>query len=133
MAVYFFYGEEDYNIEQEIKKFKENLDKNFLDMSFKTYDNPKFADLISILYTQPMMFGKMLIIINCFDYFNKTFDDKEFKEIEKAIENCSQNLDVIFLAKNSTVVKSCLNFLQNKTQKNFHSYRHIKPPNWNRS
>ena len=98
MAVYFFYGEEDYNIEQEIKKFKENLDKNFLDMSFKTYDNPKFADLISILYTQPMMFGKMLIIINCFDYFNKTFDDKEFKEIEKAIENCSQNLDVIFLA-----------------------------------
>ena len=49
MAVYFFYGEEDYNIEQEVEKLKKGLDKNFLEMSFKTYDNPKFPDLISIL------------------------------------------------------------------------------------
>ena len=36
MAVYFFYGEEDFNIEQEIEKLKKGLDKNFLEMSFKT-------------------------------------------------------------------------------------------------
>lgn len=98
MAVYFFYGEEDFNIEQEIDKFKSKLDKNFLEMSFKIYNNPNFADLISILRTQPMMFGKMLIVINCLEYFSKTFEDKEIKEIEKAIEDNNENLDIIFVA-----------------------------------
>ncbi len=98
MAVYFFYGEEDYNIEQEIEKLKKGLDKNFLEMSFKTYDNLKFPDLISILRSQPMMFGKMLIVINCLDYFSKTFEDKEIKEIESALEGNNENLDIVFVA-----------------------------------
>lgn len=98
MSVYFLYGEEDFNIEQEINKLKKNLDKNFLEMSYKIFDNPKFPDLISILRTQPMMFGKMLIVINCLDYFSKTFEDKEFKEIEKAIEDNNENLDIVFVA-----------------------------------
>ncbi len=96
--IYFFYGEEDFNIEQEIGKLKKGLDKNFLEMSFKTYDNPKFPDLVSILRSQPMMFGKMLIVINCLDYFSKTFDDKEIKEIESALENNNDNLDIVFVA-----------------------------------
>ena len=98
MAIHFLYGEEDFNIEQEINKLKKGLDRNFLEMSFKTYSNPKFPDLISILRTQPMMFGKMLIVINCLDYFSKTFEDKEFKEIEKAIEDNNENLDIVFVA-----------------------------------
>lgn len=98
MAVYFFYGEEDFNIEQEIEKLKKGLDKNFLEMSFKTYDNPKFPDLISILRTQPMMFGKMLVVINCLDYFSKTFDDKEMKQIATALEENNDNLDIVFVA-----------------------------------
>lgn len=98
MAVYFFYGEEDFNIEQEIEKLKKGLDKNFLEMSFKTYDNPKFPDLISILRTQPMMFGKMLVVINCLDYFFKTFDDKEIKQIAEVLEENNDNLDIVFVA-----------------------------------
>ena len=98
MAVYFFYGEEDYNIEQEILKLRKGLDKNFLEMSFKTYDCPKFPDLISILRSQPMMFGKMLVVINCLDYFSKTFDDKEIKAIEEALECNNDNLDIVFVA-----------------------------------
>lgn len=98
MAVYFFYGEEDFDIENEIKKLKKNLDKNFLEMSFKTFNNPKFPDLISILRTQPMMFGKMLIIINCLDYFSKTFEDKEMKQIEDALQDNNENLDIVFVA-----------------------------------
>ena len=98
MAVYFFHGDEDFLIEAEVNKLKKGLDKNFLDMSFKTYDNPKFPDLISVLRSQPMMFGKMLIVINCLDYFSKTLEDKQLKEIEKAIENCSENLDIVFVA-----------------------------------
>ena len=99
MSVYFFYGEEDYNIEQEISKLKKDLDKNFLEMSFKIFDNPKFPDLISVLRTQPMMFGKMLIVINCLDYFSKTFEDKEIKQIEQALENNNENLDIVFAAR----------------------------------
>ena len=98
MTIYFLYGEEDFNIEQEIGKLRKGLDKNFLEMSFKTYDNPKFADLISILRTQPMMFGKMLIVINCLDYFSKAFEDKEMKEITAALENNNENLDIVFVA-----------------------------------
>ena len=98
MAVYFFYCDEDFNIEKEIDKLKKCLDKNFLEMSFKTYVNPKFPDLISVLRSQPMMFGKMLIVINCIDYFTKTFDDKQLKEIESAIENNNENLDIAFVA-----------------------------------
>ena len=96
--IYFFYGEEDFDIENEIGKLKKGLDKNFLEMSFKTFDNPKFPDLISILRSQPMMFGKMLIVINCLDYFSKTFEDKEMKQIQEAIEDNNENLDIVFVA-----------------------------------
>lgn len=96
--IYFFYGDEEFNIEQEILKLKSKLDKNFLDMSFKTYENPKFADLITILRTQPMMFGKMLIVIKANDYFNKAFEDNEIKQIEEALEDNNENLDIVFVA-----------------------------------
>ena len=96
--IYFFYVEEDFDIENEIGKLKKGLDKNFLEMSFKTFDNPKFPDLISILRSQPMMFGKMLIVINCLDYFSKTFEDKEMKQIQEALEDNNENLDIVFVA-----------------------------------
>lgn len=98
MAIYFFYGEEDYNIEHEIDTLKQGLDKNFLDMSYKVYDHPKFVDLISILRSQPLMFGKMLVVIKSVNYFSKTFEDKEIKEIASALENNNENLDVVFVA-----------------------------------
>ena len=98
MAIYFYYGDEEFNIELEINKLKKGLDENFLEMSLKTYDNPKFADLISILRTQPMMFGKMLVIIKANDYFNKAFEDKEIKQIEEALEDNNENLDIVFVA-----------------------------------
>lgn len=98
MAVYFLYGDEDFYIDIEIAKLKKGLDKNFLEMSYKTYDNPRFPDLISILRSQPMMFGRMVVVINCLEYFSKTFDDKQIKEIENAIEDNNENLDIVFVA-----------------------------------
>ena len=102
MAVYFFYGEEDFNIETEILKLKSSLDKNYIDMSYKVYDNPLFPDLMSAIRTQPMMFGKMLIVINCYNYFFKIenkeikFDDKELEEIASALDNNNDNIDIVF-------------------------------------
>lgn len=96
--IYFFYGDEDYNIEMEIKKLKKKLlDKNFAAMNFKTADNPNFSDLISLLRTQPMMFGNLMIVINCEEYFSKTFEDSQLEEISKALEDNSDSLCIVFV------------------------------------
>ncbi|MBD5402900.1 DNA polymerase III subunit delta [bacterium] len=101
--IYFFYGDEEFNISNEIKKFKSKLDKNFIEMSYKYFNNPKFPDLIAAVRTQPMMFGKMLLEINCLSYLSgksedKAFDDNQIKQITEALDNVSENLDIIFVA-----------------------------------
>ncbi len=102
--IYFFYGDEEFNISNEIKKFKSKLDKNFIEMSYKCFNNPKFPDLVSALRTQPMMFGNMVIEINCLSYLSgKTsedgaFDDKQIAQIKDALDTCGENLDIIFVA-----------------------------------
>lgn len=102
--IYFFYGDEEFNISNEIKKLKNTLDKDFIEMSFKTYNNPKFPDLMAIIKTQPMMFGKMIIVINCLSYLSgksteeNGLDDKQIKQITESLENISDNLDIIFVA-----------------------------------
>lgn len=98
MAVYFFYGDEDYNIEQAIENLKKGLDKNFSAMNYKILDNPSFPDLLEALRTQGMMFGRMLTVINCKSYFDKTFEDSQIKEIESALENNMENSDIVFVA-----------------------------------
>lgn len=99
MGIYFLYGDEDYNLELEIKKLKKKLlDKNFAAMNFKTADNPNFPDLISLLRTQPMMFGNQMVVINCENYSSKVFDDNELEEISKALEDNTENLHIVFIA-----------------------------------
>ena len=98
MSIYFYYGDEEYNIEQAINEKRNLLDKNFSAMNFKSYDNPSFVDLISILRTNPMMFGKMIIVINCLEYFSKSFEDSQNKQIEEALSIISDEVDIIFTA-----------------------------------
>ena len=102
MAVYFLYGDEDFNIDLEIAKMKSTLNQDFISMNFQTYDNPDYKTLISILRTPPMMFGNMLIIINSENYFsgNKNyFDDSELSDIEDALKNNPKTLDIAFVVK----------------------------------
>ena len=83
MGISFFYGDEDYLIDLEIKNAKSSLDENFSAMNFAEYTyNEKdkkngigFSDLIPILRTQPMMFGKMVIVINCSNLLSATLED----------------------------------------------------------
>lgn len=96
MAVYFFYGDEDFDIEQAVSNLKDGLDKNFLSMSYKTFDNPPFADLINAIRSQGMMFGKMLTVINCKKYFEKALEDSQIKELSSALENVTDSHDVVF-------------------------------------
>lgn len=97
MSIYFFYGDEDYNIELEINKLKKKLlDKNFSAMNFKVANNPNFADLISLLRTQPMMFGNLMVLIDVDQYFSKALEDNQLDEILKALEDNVESLCVIF-------------------------------------
>ena len=102
MAVYFFYGEEDYNIEQEVNRIKSDLNPDFISMNYQVLDNPCVGDLINAIRTQPMMFGKMLFVINANEYFiaNKnSFSDDELEQIESALQNNSELLDVVFIVR----------------------------------
>lgn len=102
--IYFFYGDEEFNISNEIKKFKDKLDKDFIEMSYKYFNNPKFPDLVAAIRSQPMMFGKMLLEINCLSYLSgkssedSGLDDKQIKQITEALDSVGENLDIIFVA-----------------------------------
>lgn len=99
MSIYFFHGDEEYNIELEIKKLKKKLlDKNFASMNFKTANNPDFADFIALLRTQPMMFGNLMIVINIENYLSNSLEDFQIEEIDSALRNNTESLCIIFVA-----------------------------------
>ena len=103
MSVYFFYGDEDYNIEQAVDNLKSGLDKNFAAMNFKILENPSFPDLIAAVRSQAMMFGRMLTVIKCNAYFeqsgdeNSKFSDSQYKELTEALDNNIENSDIAFV------------------------------------
>ena len=100
MAVYFFYGDEDYLIELELKKMRSKLNPDFISMSYQVLDNPDYSTLIGALRTPPMMFGNMLVVINSENYFSgnkKAFEDNELADIENALSNNPEGLDVVFV------------------------------------
>ena len=102
MAVYFFYGDEDFNIDLELEKMKSKLNQDFISMNFQAFDNPEYPELITALRSQPMMFGNMLVVINAEKYFlsNKNFfNDSELTDIEDALKNNPETLDIVFTLK----------------------------------
>ncbi len=102
MAVYFFYGDEDYNIELELEQMRAKLNPDFLSMSYQVLDNPDYSTLITALRTPPMMFGDMLLVINSEGYFsgNKNwFEDSELSDIDDALKNNPQGLNIVFVVR----------------------------------
>lgn len=142
MSVYFFYGDEDYNIELEIKKLKKKLlDKNFASMNFKTADNPSFPELTSLLRTQPMMFGNLMIVIDCENYFSKALEDNQLEEISKALEDNVESLHIVFrvvLPRNESkkidsrrkIYKIITKFAQTQEFPTFKTYKIEDISNW---
>ena len=102
MAVYFFYGDEDFNIDLELESMRSKLNQDFISMNFQTLDNPEYSPLISALRTPPMMFGDMLIVINADKYFSSQknfFEDSELADIEDALSNNPESLNIVFVVK----------------------------------
>jgi DNA polymerase-3 subunit delta len=102
MAVYFFYGDEDFNIDIELETMRSKLNPDFISMSFQVLDNPEYSTLITALRTPPMMFGNMLVVVNADKYFSSNknfFDDSELEDIEDALKNNPETLDIVFVYK----------------------------------
>lgn len=110
MGVYFYYGDEDYLIDEELKKFKSNLDKNFSEMNYAVYSELTYPEFINILRTPPMMFGKMMIVIEGSKLFPDrgtkrmsmlaySYDEEQLNDITSALDNNPETLDIFFVEK----------------------------------
>ena len=103
MAVYLFWGQEEYLMEKEIKKLKNGLlDASFAAMGYKTFDNPQFGVLLEALQSAPLMFGNTLSVINIDKYLTGTgisLDDKQLAAIDYALKNLSGSVNIIFVCK----------------------------------
>ena len=113
MGIYFFYGDEDYLIDKELERYKNKLDKNFLEMSYSEFDRLTFGELISTLRSQPMMFGEKMIVINTANLLsgenstkrqsllNASLDDSQINEIENSLENNNEQVNIFFVERYS--------------------------------
>lgn len=110
MGIYFYYGDEDYLIDEELEKFRSKLDKNFSEMNYALHSELTYPDFINILRTPPMMFGKMMIVIDGTNLFpdrgtkrismlSYSYDDDQIKDIESALDNNPESLDIFFVEK----------------------------------
>ena len=103
MTVYLFFGQEEYLMDKEIKKLKnELLDASFISMAYKIYDNPSFNNLIDCIQSPSLMFGNSLSLI----YFDKylmgnklSLDDKQIESIDYSLSTLSDSMNIIFICK----------------------------------
>ena len=106
MSVYFFYGEEDFNIDLELEKMRSKLNPDFLSMSYKVMNNPLYQDMVTALRSAPMMFGSSLTVIDIKNYFFKSDDEEDndyilsdasLDDIKDALDNNQEGLDIVFI------------------------------------
>ena len=48
MSIYFFWGDEDYLIDKELKKYRAKLDKNFAEMNYVVYDKLEISSTYDV-------------------------------------------------------------------------------------
>ncbi len=103
MAVFLFYGQEEYLMEKEIKKLKSQLlDNSFISMAYKVFDNPAFNTLLECVQSAPLMFGNTLSLIYMDKYLtgNKlSLDDKQLECFDAALSSINENVNIIFVCK----------------------------------
>ena len=103
MAVFLFYGQEEYLMEKEIKKLKDELlNASFASMAYKVFDNPLYNTLIECVQSSPLMFGNTLNLIHIDKYLigNKmSLDDKQMEVFSQALESLNPSVNIIFVCK----------------------------------
>ena len=103
MAVFLFYGQEEYLMNKEIKKLKDELlDASFMSMAYKVFDNPDFHTILECVQSAPLMFGKTLSLISVDKYLigNKmSLDDKQIESLDYALSTINDSVNIIFVCK----------------------------------
>ncbi len=99
--LYFFYGEEQFLLENKIKSIKNKLiDKDFEEFNFTKLDGKKisFQDIESELLSVPVMSDrKMIVVANCGIFGNSK--TKDFTSLCEALADVAEYLTVIFTEK----------------------------------
>ena len=103
MPLYFFWGEEDYLIEKEVKALKKKiLGESFDALNYRVLDNPDFSAFDEALRTSPMFFGDILYIIKADKYFLETkgkikLDETQVSMLCESFKNIAQGVHVVLL------------------------------------
>lgn len=103
MPLYFFWGEEDYLIEKEVKALKNKvLGDNFDALNFRVLDNPDFMTFDEALRSSPMFFGNIFYVIKCDKYFLESkskikIDDKQTAMLCESLEHVADGVCVVLL------------------------------------
>ena len=103
MPIHFFYGNEDFLIEKQINKLKQEILKGDInELNYKRVDNPPFSLFSELIRTNAMMFGDIIILINCPKYFLESkgkisLDDKQVKELVEGFNNISDRVHLILV------------------------------------
>ena len=103
MPLYFFWGEEDYLIEKEVKTLKNKvLGDNFDALNFRVLDNPDFMTFDEALRSSPMFFGNIFYVIKCDKYFLESkskikIDDKQTAMLCESLEYVADGVCVVLL------------------------------------
>ena len=82
MPIHFFYGNEDFLIEKQINKLKQEILKGDInELNYKRVDNPPFSLFSELIRTNAMMFGDIIILINNVpkDFMDSKMKQKELK------------------------------------------------------
>ncbi|MGN0014405.1 MAG: DNA polymerase III subunit delta [Candidatus Gastranaerophilaceae bacterium] len=104
MAIWFFYGKEEFRISKEVEHLKNELvDPAFKTMNFRIFYSPLPEELIEICNTAPLMFGNAVSLVHCENYFFKTknkkteFSDEQISSLDYALKNVSELNTIIFV------------------------------------
>ncbi len=103
MPLDFLWGDEDFLIENAIKKIKNEVLKGDVnELNYRVVDNPSFALFSETLRTNAMMFGSVVVVIKCSKYFlesnsKQKLDEKQTAELISALNNLSDRVHFVLV------------------------------------
>ncbi|MCX5726762.1 MAG: hypothetical protein NT030_06275 [Candidatus Saganbacteria bacterium] len=96
--VYLYYGEEDFSIDEEIKKLKEKIIKpSFETMNFERLDGSAedvISKIISFVGTPSMLGGERLLVVENAYFLKEKGNDEEMKELEEFLRGMPKDITV---------------------------------------
>ena len=103
MPIHFFWGDEDYLIENAVNKLKKEILHNDINpLNYKIVDNPPFSLFSETLRTNATMFGDIVIQIKCQKYFlslknEQKLDDKQINQLVSDFHNIPERVHIILV------------------------------------